>query len=130
MTHRPSEGFTLIEVMVSLMILGVSLFSLWGFHWTSQRINMKNSRETTALFLAEDKLEDFRAEPDTALAAGTTTESLPFGNVTFVRTSTVTQEYPSNIEIKVEWQEKGAAQGSVVLRTFIVLPSDLAGEGA
>jgi len=121
MTHRPSEGFTLIEVMVSLMILGVSLFSLWGFHWTSQHINMKNSRETTALFLAEEQLENFRAEPegDTAPPAGTTMESLSFGNVTFVRTSTETQEYPSNIEIKVEWQEKGAAQGSVVLRTFI-----------
>jgi len=121
MTHRPSEGFTLIEVMVSLMILGVSLLSLWGFHWTSQPINMKNSRETTALFLAEDRLENFRAaaEGGIALPAGTTTESLPFGNINFVRTSTVTQEYPSNIEIKVEWQEKGAAQGSVVLRTFV-----------
>lgn len=121
MTRRSSEGFTLIEVMVSLMILGVSLFSLWGFHWTSQRINMKNSRETTALFLAEDKLENFRAEAEagTDLPAGTTTETLSFGNVNFVRTSTLTQEYPSNIEIKVEWQEKGAAQGSVVLRTFV-----------
>lgn len=126
MTRRPSEGFTLIEVMVSLMILGVSLFSLWGFHWTSQHINMKNSRETTALFLAEEQLENFRAERE----ADTAAETLSFGNVNFVRTSTVTQEDPSKIEIKVEWQEKGAAQGSVVLRTFIVLPSDLAGEGA
>jgi len=125
MTRRPSEGFTLIEVMVSLMILGVSLFSLWGFHWTSHHINMKNSRETTALFLAEEKLENFRAEPegDTALAAGTTTETLSFENVNFVRTSTVTQDaafpWKRNIAINVQWQEKGAAQGSVVLQTFV-----------
>jgi prepilin-type N-terminal cleavage/methylation domain-containing protein len=54
------EGFSLIEVLVSLVILAVGLLSLAMFQITAIKGNAIASRWSVATQLCQDKLEDFR----------------------------------------------------------------------
>ena len=56
-----SKGFTLIEVLVSLVILAVSLLALAGLMTTTTKNNAFGGHLTEAATLAQDKLEEFRA---------------------------------------------------------------------
>jgi len=56
-----SKGFTLIEVLISLVILAVSLLALAGLMTTSTRNTASGGRLTEAATFAQDKLEELRA---------------------------------------------------------------------
>jgi len=56
-----SKGFTLIEVLISLVILAVSLLALAGLMTTSTRNAASGGRLTEAATFAQDKLEELRA---------------------------------------------------------------------
>ena len=56
-----SKGFTLIEVLVSLVILAISLLALAGLMTTSTRNTASGGRLTEAATFAQDKLEELRA---------------------------------------------------------------------
>lgn len=56
-----SKGFTLIEVLVSLVILAISLLALAGLMTTTTKNNSVGGRLTEAATLAQDKLEELRA---------------------------------------------------------------------
>jgi prepilin-type N-terminal cleavage/methylation domain-containing protein len=56
-----SDGFTLIEVMVALVILSFSLLALAGLMVTTTKNNSYGSHMTEAATYAQDKLEEFRA---------------------------------------------------------------------
>lgn len=56
-----SNGFTLLEVLVSLIILGISLIALAGLMTTTTKNNSVGGRLTEAATLAQDKLEELRA---------------------------------------------------------------------
>jgi len=56
-----SNGFTLIEVLVSLVILAISLLALAGLMTTTTKNNSVGGRLTEAATLAQDKLEELRA---------------------------------------------------------------------
>ncbi|MBM4348625.1 MAG: prepilin-type N-terminal cleavage/methylation domain-containing protein [Deltaproteobacteria bacterium] len=58
-----SNGFTLIEVLISLVILAISLLALAGLMTTSTRNTAAGGRLTEAATLAQDKLEELRAIP-------------------------------------------------------------------
>lgn len=55
------DGFSLIEVLVSLVILAISLLALAGLMSTSTRNNAVGGRLTEAATLAQDTLEQLRA---------------------------------------------------------------------
>ncbi|MGQ9751003.1 type IV pilus modification PilV family protein [Desulfosoma sp.] len=119
-------GFTLVEVLVSLMVLGVALVSLWGFHWTSRHVNMQSKRETTALFLANEKLEAYRqkihANDDLYNPNGT--DNVTIENVLYTRTTSSTPDgtysWKRNVTVSVRWAEQRGGQGQVVLQTIVV----------
>jgi len=58
-----SEGFTLLEVMITLVILSVSLLALAGLMVTTVRNNASGNSITEAATFAQDKMEEFRATP-------------------------------------------------------------------
>lgn len=55
-----SSGFSLIEVLVSLVILSISLLALAGLMSTTTKNNAFGSNMTEAATLAQDKLEELR----------------------------------------------------------------------
>ncbi len=56
-----SNGFSLLEVLISLMILSISLLASAGLMTTTTRNNSAGGRVTEAATLAQDKLEELRA---------------------------------------------------------------------
>jgi prepilin-type N-terminal cleavage/methylation domain-containing protein len=78
----PGAGFTLVEVVVAVMVLAVGLGALaLGFQQAASGMDT-GGQETTAVFLAERRLEELRAVAladwaSAALGATTTTEYCP-----------------------------------------------------
>jgi prepilin-type N-terminal cleavage/methylation domain-containing protein len=56
-----SNGFSLIEVLVSLVILAISLLAMAGLMTTTTKNNSTGGRVTEAATFAQDKLEELRA---------------------------------------------------------------------
>lgn len=121
-----ASGFTLVEVLVSLMVLGVALVSLWGFHWTSRHVNMQSKREATALLLANEKLEEYRQKIDADNGSHNPngTETVTIENVFYTRTTSSTPDgthtWKRNVTVSVQWAEQRGGQGQVVLQTIVV----------
>ncbi|WP_170161631.1 type IV pilus modification PilV family protein [Desulfosoma caldarium] len=121
-----ASGFTLVEVLVSLMVLGVALMSLWGFHWTSRHVNMKSKREATALLLANEALEAYRQaiDVDDKTYDPNGTETVTRDNILYTRTTSVTSDpthaWRRNVTVSVRWAEQRGGQGQVVLQTIVV----------
>ena len=55
-----SNGFTLIEVLVALVILAISLLALAGLMTTTTKNNAFGGHLTEAATLAQDRLEELR----------------------------------------------------------------------
>lgn len=56
-----SKGFTLIEILISLVVLSISLLALAGLMVTTTRNTSFGGHMTEAATFAQDKLEQFRA---------------------------------------------------------------------
>jgi type IV pilus assembly protein PilV len=75
-----SKGFTLIEILISLVILSISLLALAGLMVTTTRNTSFGGHLTEAATFAQDQLEQFRAmrwqdippEPGPDLKTGST----------------------------------------------------------
>lgn len=67
--QSPSAGFSLIEVMAAILILGVALVGLTHGITAALGSSKESERQTTAVLLAQGKIESLRAEG--GLAAGT-----------------------------------------------------------
>lgn len=63
------EGFSLLEVLISLAILAVGLLALAMFQITAIKGNAIASKWTVATQLTQDKLEDFRHAAWTDIAS-------------------------------------------------------------
>jgi prepilin-type N-terminal cleavage/methylation domain-containing protein len=60
---RNKEGFSLIELLVSLVILSVSLLALASLMAMTTQYNSFGGRATEAVTFGQDKLEELRAVP-------------------------------------------------------------------
>ena len=56
----PLTGFTYLEVLAALVILSVALIPILTWVPTSIQTKLKTERKTTAIFLAQEKLEELR----------------------------------------------------------------------
>jgi len=61
MTLSRSAGFTLIEVLVSVLVLSIGLLGLASLQATSLRFNNDSSAQTQASYLASDMADRMRA---------------------------------------------------------------------
>jgi type IV pilus assembly protein PilV len=57
------EGFTLLEIMITLVILSISLMALAGLQVSAIKGNDFSKRMTTGLAIAQTKLEQIKRTP-------------------------------------------------------------------
>lgn len=100
-----SSGFTLLEVMIAMAILGVGLLSIAVAQLTAIKVASKSKNLQQAMFLAREQMDDLEALPASSpvLQAADTTDdpnnpiqvSNDEGDMTrFTRSFTVTPDEP------------------------------------
>jgi prepilin-type N-terminal cleavage/methylation domain-containing protein len=83
MMRRPTAGFTLVEILVAIVVLGVGVVALLGSSGMVTRMLGEGKRATVATTYAERRLEMFRRAAsrttptcsDPAIAVGTTKDT-------------------------------------------------------
>ena len=120
---RGERGFTVVEVLIALLVLLIGMAGILSMQFTSVRANAFSRHATEASILAEDKMEDLRTTPTTALVSdGDTVDAR--GNFDpqgfYARDWEVLPGTPISIKVTVEWKESGDAANppyNIVLRT-------------
>jgi type IV pilus assembly protein PilV len=104
----PNAGFTLVESMLTLAIMSVGLLALAGLQITALRGNDLSRRMTTAVSIAEQRLEQLKNTPYTNIQAEATSE-VTASNLHFTRQVTVTNGPLPNtksVSVLVSWQDQ------------------------
>lgn len=65
-SSRKNRGFTLIEVLVTLLILAIGLLGLAGLHTTMLRTELEALQRSQAILLLEDMANRLRSNPAVA----------------------------------------------------------------
>ena len=129
---RRDSGFTLIEVLMAMAILGVGLLSIAVAQLTAIKVSSRSKNLQQAMFLAREQMDDFEALPPGApalQAAGTVDDPAnplhatndPDDTMTFNRSVTVTPNAPSpglaQITVTVVWNAPQGGIGQVSLNS-------------
>jgi prepilin-type N-terminal cleavage/methylation domain-containing protein len=106
-----SEGFTLLEVMITLVILSVSLLGLAGLMVTTARNNASGNQVTEAVTLGQDKLEEFRAMGWESLLPTTSgprsDQKLGCTGINYTRTWNIIQNGNfKTISVAINWNDR------------------------
>ena len=104
----PNAGFTLVESMLTVAIMGVGLLALAGLQITALRGNDLSRRMTTAVSIAEQKLEQLKNTPYTNIQTEAASE-VTASNLHFTRQVTVTNRPLPNtksVSVLVSWQDQ------------------------
>jgi type IV pilus assembly protein PilV len=116
------RGISLMEILVAMMIFGISMMGLAGMGGITIKTNMSSERVTTATSLAQDRIEYVKGLDFAAVDAAAATEN--YGSMTqhkfFKRVTSVTTD-PSNASIKtvtviVYWRSE---KSSISIQTLI-----------
>jgi type IV pilus assembly protein PilV len=112
MKEQPSigtnAGFTLVESMLTLAIMSVGLLALAGLQITALRGNDLSRRMTTAVSIAEQRIEQLKNTPYTNIQAEAASE-VTASNLHFTRQVTVTNGPLPNtksVSVLVSWQNQ------------------------
>lgn len=116
---RGARGFTLIEVLITMLLLSVGLLGVAALTGRIMHGNYLSKNITTATVIAETRLEDIRRAGYAAAAAGTITDAvtmdgIPFSRVTSIAAGPVTNT--KSITVTVSW---ASGAQSVVLDTIL-----------
>ena len=109
------DGFTLIEVMISILLTAVAVIGIMALYMTETRASAYSRHATEATVLATDKLEQLRTLLTPASGTETGLNSLGQSGGIFGRASTVTTG-TSYIDLKVvvDWSEDGVSKSVTV----------------
>jgi prepilin-type N-terminal cleavage/methylation domain-containing protein len=117
----PERGFTLLEVLLTLVVLGISIVGISQGFAVGLRSSAIARDTTTATAFARAKLAEVDAGvlPVSQDAQGTF-ESLGAPDVTWTLNSRTTQ-YPGLYEVvlKVQWSDRGATRDLSVVRWML-----------
>jgi type IV pilus assembly protein PilV len=74
---KNNQGFTMLELLIAIAILAIGLLGLATLQTSSIQGNRDSKEMTTAVFLAEKKMEELKSSPFTAspINIGTTNDS-------------------------------------------------------
>lgn len=122
-TSKTTGGFSLIEVMVSVVILAISLLFGLSFFSFGHKDTAAGKHTTYALQLAKDHLEYMRSLDYTGIPVSSNTTHSSYG-VTFsrqfssrVKIGTENDEYRV-LSVTVTWTANGSITKSVSLNTL------------
>lgn len=77
--NAKNKGFTLLEVLISMVVLSIGLLGLFGLQTTSLKFSHSSYQRTQATNLAYSLLD--RARVNRSLALSTTAYNLPVGSI-------------------------------------------------
>ncbi|WP_296805625.1 type IV pilus modification protein PilV [Thiocapsa sp.] len=126
--QQRQRGFTLIEALISLVVLSLGLFGLMQIQTRVMTETGDSKTQTVAVNLAQEKLEELRASDYAAISGGEDLIPAAAGGTTdFSRTWTATPstDPPYNeVSVTTRWTRPGeegkdADSPSVTLTTFI-----------
>lgn len=106
-----NSGFTLLEVLISILILSIIITSATAVFSYSIRVSRENKLGMTAIDLANEAVENIRslefAEVGTKIiVGGTTIYGDPNGEILQTRTETV-DDVEYTIDTTISWEEQG-----------------------
>ena len=104
----PNAGFTLVESMLTLAIMSVGLLALAGLQITALRGNALSRSMTTAVSIAEQRLEQLKNTPYSDIQAEAATQ-VTASNLHFTRQVTVTNgplPKTKSVSVLVSWQDQ------------------------
>jgi len=105
---RKSEGFTIIEVLIAIIILSVALLALAGLMTTTTKNNSWGAHMTEAATFAQDRLEELRATPWTMITTGSDTRHGATG-IVYTRSWEVvpnTTDTLRTVAITLNWNDR------------------------
>lgn len=115
-TMRRQRGFSLVEAMVSLIVLGLGLMAVAALQITLSRSGDLAKQRTEATRLAQEKLEALRTFRSTGVYAGqivnsnSSTQETVTTNATYTRTWSVAQlnsvDTGRSIQVSVAWTDR------------------------
>ncbi|MEK7702905.1 MAG: prepilin-type N-terminal cleavage/methylation domain-containing protein [Nitrospirota bacterium] len=117
---RGGKGFTLIEIMISLAILGGSFIVLLGLRNRDIAISSEASHIVTGTLLARQKVTDFAILKERGTLENTDTFDAPFGTYQW-EMSAVETGIPSlrQLSVTVHWVEQKRREEVRVVTYFL-----------
>jgi type IV pilus assembly protein PilV len=120
-TVKSKEGFTLIEIMIALVVLSIGLIALAGLQISAMRGNTLSKRMTTAVSIANARIEQIKNMPYANIQSESSTQ-VTESNMTFTRQVTVSNDIPvantKTVNVTVTWKN-GAKSHTVPISTVI-----------
>ncbi len=114
------KGFTLIEVLISIVILGIILVALTQGVIIGIRHQAYLEHKKTASELAQSKLNELQVLPTSQLGDGSHSETQLISPITYTvswEISSTSSPSGKDIQVTVQWQENGRVH-SVTLSTW------------
>ena len=103
-----ARGFSLIEMLISIVILSVSLLAMASLMAATTRNNASGAQITEAINLAQDKIEELSVTPSGNLLPGTDQKKGSTG-VNYSRNWTVLPNATGNLRavtVTVNWNDQ------------------------
>jgi type II secretory pathway pseudopilin PulG len=97
------EAFTLIEVVASLIIIGVALVAILGMFYVGSKTGKMNEDRLIAYNLLQRKMEEVRAKSFTNIAGAINQNYSGFTDYTLDTTVTNISSNLKKVEVSVEW---------------------------
>ena len=118
---RLEEGFTLIEIMITLVIMSIGLVALAGLQARAIKGNAFSKQMTTAVSIVNQKIEQLKDTSYADILSESSTQ-ITQSNMRFTRQVTVTSNSPltntKTVNVTVTWSE-GSNSHSVPITTII-----------
>ena len=117
---RTERGFTLIEVLVAIAIISIGVLALGANTTSIMRSNRFSANTTIAVNLAQEKLEEAKAQVTITNGNFTDTPPGPSGSI-FTRTLAISDSPEvdlKQVDVTVTWMEYGVER-SVALSTYV-----------
>ena len=112
---KKEKGFTLLEVMISLLILATGLLGMMALTTTSVKVNSNANHLTWAYQTAQADLEKLRSLPWGSISNGSRTATCK--GVAFTSTWAVaTTGNIKNVSVSVAWNDSRDHQINVVTK--------------